>query len=124
MEKLIYEEMFKNEGRYWWFVGTRNIIFSQIDCYSKIKCQKVLDIGCGTGIVLKRLINYGEVYGIDISEEAVKFCKKRGIKKTDVTEIISFINKILIFILNIESKVLKKINLPFGISILAVVKKY
>ena len=41
---------------------------------------KILDVGCGTGINLSRLEKYGHVYGIDISEEAVNYCRKRGHK--------------------------------------------
>jgi len=39
--------------------------------------RKLLDIGCGTGYLLKEADIRGlETYGIDISEEAVKIAKK------------------------------------------------
>ncbi len=81
MEKFAYEEMFENEENYWWFVGTRNIIFTQINKFiGKNNNLTILDIGCGTGIVIKRLEKYGKVFGIDTSDESIGFCKKRGIK--------------------------------------------
>lgn len=43
------------------------------------KDMKILDIGCGGGATIRRLIKYspeGEVYGIDISEESVKKAKE------------------------------------------------
>jgi ubiquinone/menaquinone biosynthesis C-methylase UbiE len=81
MEKYTYQEIFENEETNWWFVGTRNIIFAQIQkIFGDKDNLKILDIGCGTGIVMKKLEKYGEVYGMDISEEAIKFCNKRGIK--------------------------------------------
>lgn len=91
MEKYTYEEMYINEDDYWWFVGTRNIIFTQIGKFIGNKNNlTILDIGCGTGIVIKRLEEYGNVFGIDISSEAISFCRKRGIKniiKADTTNL-------------------------------------
>ena len=81
MEEFALKEIFKNEESHWWFVGTRNIVFSQIDRYfNKNKGLKILDVGCGTGIVIKRLEKYGDTFGIDISNKAIEFCKKRNIK--------------------------------------------
>ena len=91
MEKFAYAEVFKNEENHWWFIGTRNIIFTQIDKYiGKTNNLKILDIGCGTGIVIKRMEKYGKVVGIDMSDESLGFCKVRGIKsviKADATNL-------------------------------------
>ena len=46
----------------------------------------VLDIGCGGGANLKRLLNLcpeGKVYGIDLSEESVSFAQKYNAKHLD-----------------------------------------
>ena len=81
MEIYTYKEMYLNEEHHWWFAGTRNILFSIMDKFvRKDKNIKILDIGCGTGIVMKKLESYGEAFGIDISDEAILFCAKRGIK--------------------------------------------
>ncbi|MDD3461617.1 MAG: class I SAM-dependent methyltransferase [Mesotoga sp.] len=81
MEKITYEQLYLNEESHWWFIGTRNIIFDFIAQNIKNKQNiKILDIGCGTGIVLKKLEKIGACYGIDISEEAILFCKKRKLK--------------------------------------------
>ena len=42
------------------------------------KDLEILDVGCGTGKNLSVLEDFGNVSGIDISEEAEKYCKKRG----------------------------------------------
>jgi 2-polyprenyl-3-methyl-5-hydroxy-6-metoxy-1,4-benzoquinol methylase len=39
---------------------------------------KILDIGCGNGYVLSNL--KGEKFGLDSDDEALKLCKKRGLK--------------------------------------------
>ena len=46
----------------------------------------VLDIGCGGGANLKRLLNLcpkGNIYGIDLSEESVSFAQKYNAKDLD-----------------------------------------
>lgn len=38
---------------------------------------KILDAGCGTGGMMLFLQKYGEVHGVDASDEAIKFCRER-----------------------------------------------
>ena len=40
----------------------------------------ILDAGCGTGINLKHLADFGAVIGLDLSKDALNFCKIRGNK--------------------------------------------
>lgn len=49
---------------------------------SNNKSIKILDIGCGLGQTLEALKNQGykNLEGIDISNEAVKICKEKGLK--------------------------------------------
>jgi SAM-dependent methyltransferase len=42
------------------------------------KNLEILDAGCGTGINLDYLAEFGNVTGADISEDAIEFCRKRG----------------------------------------------
>ena len=48
----------------------------------KSKNQKILDVGCGSGIQMRAAINSGakSVLGIDIDSESLKLCKKSGLK--------------------------------------------
>lgn len=90
METSLYKELYENEESYWWFLGNRDIVFRQFEKYVDFKKSKleILDIGCGTGSVLSNLKKYGNSHGIDNSEEALKFCKMRGLKniqKSDAT---------------------------------------
>jgi len=81
MEEFAYKEIFLNEEKYWWFLGTRNLIFSQIELFlNENRDLKILDVGCGTGIVIEKLKKYGEVFGLDKSDSAIEFCKKRGLQ--------------------------------------------
>jgi ubiquinone/menaquinone biosynthesis C-methylase UbiE len=85
MKKEEYKKMFFLEKNNWWFKGKRHIIFNFVDKFYKNKNNlKILDVGCGTGIILKRFEKYGQVYGTDISEDAINFCKKRNLKNVQV----------------------------------------
>ncbi len=86
MEKYIYKKVYELEKDNWWFKGKRKIIFTFLDGYYKNKKNlKILDVGCGSGILLENLEKYGETYGIDSSKEAINLCKKRGLKNIKLT---------------------------------------
>jgi len=82
MEKKEYEILYTIEDEYWWYVGLRDLVFSSIVKFrgDVRKNSRILDAGCGTGATLEGLNDYGESYGIDISDEAVRFCKQRGLR--------------------------------------------
>jgi methionine biosynthesis protein MetW len=44
--------------------------------------SKVIDLGCGNGSLMKKLIDEknAEAYGIDLSESAIEICTKKGLK--------------------------------------------
>jgi len=81
MEYKEYVLMNEIEQSHWWFKGKRRIIFSQLGKFLVNKKNlRILDVGCGTGIIIKNFQKYGEVVGIDIESIALRFCLKRGIK--------------------------------------------
>ncbi len=86
-----YTRMFEMEDRYWWFVGRRRIALKLLDRFlspplapggaRERKSQMLLDVGCGTGVVLEELEDRGEPIGLDMSPLALSFCKRRGLKR-------------------------------------------
>src|SRR3989344_1327210 len=79
MEKQEYAKMHALEETYWWFVAKRRILAATAKPYLK-KHTELLDVGCGTGVILQHFKNQGiSVTGIDFSKEALKYCRKRGL---------------------------------------------
>lgn len=82
MELQEYKIMFDVEEKHWWYKGLRDLIFSTIAKeFDPGRSIRILDAGCGTGFSLKCLKDYGEAFGIDISDMAISFCRKRGLDK-------------------------------------------
>ncbi|MEK7633237.1 MAG: class I SAM-dependent methyltransferase [Patescibacteria group bacterium] len=96
METREYKIMYEVEDSHFWYQGMRRITKTLLDKYlPKNKQLKILDAGCGTGRNILFLKNYGQVFGIDISQEAIKFCKKRKLTNLKLGNVdkISFKNK-------------------------------
>ena len=79
MEITEYKNIYDNEETHFFYVTTNYLIISLISKYSSGKKLKILDAGCGTGLLAKQLQKLGEVTAVDISPEAVKLAKKRGV---------------------------------------------
>lgn len=89
MLKSHYIDVAKNQDKHWWYMGMTAINLSLLDFYlPKKRNLKILDAGCGPGVMLPHLAKYGNVLGIDLSSDALKFAKSRGtVKKEDITNI-------------------------------------
>ena len=75
-----YRVMFEVEDNYWWYRGFRVLLESLLKRYAPgQRNAKILDAGCGTGANLVLLEKYGHSIGVDISAEALEFCRARGI---------------------------------------------
>jgi len=74
------------EENYWWFVGRRDFILKLLEYQNRN--SQLLDIGCAGGSLIKALGKRGfsNISGIDISEKAIKLCKKRGAMSVAVME--------------------------------------
>ena len=94
MQQHTYAIMDEVEGSHWWFVGRRSIlesflksIESRLQAASREEPAKagtqnavrILDIGCGTGANLEMLSQFGEAEGVDVSDDALEFCRLKGL---------------------------------------------
>lgn len=80
--KKTEQEIFNSIGKdYWWLAGKYDIIADLISRYinkPSSERRKILDFGCGPGHIADYLTPYGELYGLDFSEDAIRLAKDRG----------------------------------------------
>jgi SAM-dependent methyltransferase len=80
METAEYENIYNNESSHFYYVSLHSIVISLINKFSNIKNPTILDAGCGTGLLVKKLSKIGKATGIDLSKDAISFAKKRNTK--------------------------------------------
>jgi SAM-dependent methyltransferase len=80
MEPNEYATMFRVEETHWWYHSLHDLIFQELRAeLPNWDENKILDAGCGTGAILKRLGNPEKNAGIDLAPEAIEFCRRRGL---------------------------------------------
>jgi len=90
MEIKEYERMFRLENFYWWFQGRKKIVLRLVDKFcKKVNPSIILDAGCGTGMIFSHLEKYGTVVGIDLSKEALKFCRERRLRPLIMADMVA-----------------------------------
>ena len=82
MQAEDYKYLYELEEHFWWFAGMRTIAGALLDQYCGANGnRRILDAGCGTGgnlTWLRRYAGNGEIYGIDLSVEALQFSRQNG----------------------------------------------
>jgi SAM-dependent methyltransferase len=84
MMEHTYPILFRVEQTHWWHIGRRRILEEFVaDICRQVtdRRARILDVGCGTGANLLMLSKYGDAEGVDISEDALAFCRERGLDK-------------------------------------------
>jgi len=84
MKEHTYPIMFRVEQSHWWYTGRRKILADFVDAICRQvtdRRPRILDVGCGTGANLLMLSQYGDAEGVDVSEDALAFCRERGLDK-------------------------------------------
>lgn len=77
MNVEMYRIFFKIQQKHWWFVTKRSIVLRCIDKFLDLKpSSKILDIGCGSGLMLNVLQQAGVTSGMDMSDEAIGFSRE------------------------------------------------
>ena len=83
MKEHTYPIMFRIEQSHWWYTGRRKILTTFVeDICRRVtdRCPRILDVGCGTGANLLMLSQFGDAEGVDVSEDALAFCRERGLE--------------------------------------------
>lgn len=81
MDESLYHLHFQQEESHWWFAARSAIVREVIERYGNLKPgDTILDVGCGTGAIMKLLSEKYRMIGIDMSPLAVEYSRKRGLK--------------------------------------------
>lgn len=80
MRRGEYATMFRVEETHWWYRALHRLIFQTLEAeLPDWREKEIVDVGCGTGAILKQLGNPEKNVGIDLAPEAISFCRQRGL---------------------------------------------
>lgn len=81
MEKDYAQKYYSSDETGWWFLARRDMIMRIIEKQKISKNAKILDYGCGGGYIIRFLnkFGYNNVYGIEMSEDAVRYCRQNNL---------------------------------------------
>jgi SAM-dependent methyltransferase len=83
-----YEAMYGLEDVYWWFIARRQLAVEVLAREIAGRADaRILDVGCGTGSNLSAFCQLGRAVGVDMSTDALEFCRQRGIERVALSEI-------------------------------------
>jgi SAM-dependent methyltransferase len=66
------------EDNYWWFEGSMRFILCALSDIQVKETSRILDAGCGTGGLLRRLA-HRNAWGVEVAREGIRFCRLRGL---------------------------------------------
>jgi len=88
MQSNEYATMFRVEETHWWYSALHQLVFQALEAeLPDWREREILDAGCGTGAILKRLGNPEKNVGIDLAPEALSFCRERGLNNVRQADI-------------------------------------
>jgi SAM-dependent methyltransferase len=78
LDKALFVEMDRLETIHWWFLGKRAIVMALVDyLMDGRKDAEIADFGAGIGHMLSPLSAYGNVVGMEMSEDAKNMALSR-----------------------------------------------
>lgn len=82
MRKDLYLDLVEKEETHFWHKAKRQFVSDLIVRYHRKEKSSttILDVGIGSGGNTKALQQFGEVWGIDASDQAIHIAKTRGLK--------------------------------------------
>lgn len=81
MESSFYEDYYRHENNHWWFRWRFDMITRLVGSLGSGDSFRILDAGCGTGQMTKRLGAIGLAFGLDSAPEAIAFARSRGVER-------------------------------------------
>jgi SAM-dependent methyltransferase len=81
VESHYYTTLDAIQERHWWYAARRTILERVLErvVAAGVPEGTIYDLGCGVGANLPMLSKFGPAVGVDMAEEAVAFCRGRGL---------------------------------------------
>lgn len=79
MDQRLIRAHLEVDEHHWWFRGRRRIVRAELDRLPLPANAQILDAGCGSGRTLQELADYGQVFGIELDDDAAAFAASRGL---------------------------------------------
>lgn len=91
MEHSVYAIEAEVEARHWWFAGRRRLFARELRRAGIASDARILDVGTGTGANLRLLRELGiaRVTGLDNREEAINFCRDKGLGQVERGDVLA-----------------------------------
>lgn len=87
MELQEYHNLRQIEDTHFWFRSLHELVLHTLQRQSSDGTLTMLDAGCGTGGLAKKLEMLGVVECIDSSETAIRYCRERGLTHARVEDL-------------------------------------
>ena len=81
MQKEFEYHYHSTESSHWWFVGRRQAVQDLMVKARIGRESRILEVGCSGGLLMEQLrrAGFGQVQGIDISDDAIELCREKGL---------------------------------------------
>lgn len=82
MDTAEFDKMFEVEKTNWWYRGRRRLVSGWLARHhAKFGRLRMLDIATATGMSFENWSRFGDIRGVDISEETIRLCRTRGVDR-------------------------------------------
>lgn len=83
MDSSEYQNIFNHEDKHFYYVAVHEAVEHEVTQALRHSSDvRILDAGCGTGWLAKRLSRFGKVDAIDVHERALTLARSRGVNVT------------------------------------------
>ena len=84
MDERLLKTMLDVDEHHWWYRGRRRVIRAELDKLPLPSPARILDAGCGSGRTLEELVDYGEVSGLELNEDAAEVARGRAVGEIQI----------------------------------------
>jgi len=81
MREDLFKDILDQEKLHWWHKSKQKLIRLLVEKYVNKKSPKILDVGCGTGMIIEKLADIAKMWGVDSHVDAIKICKGKGLNR-------------------------------------------